>query len=56
MNNSIAGLGKFCRENISGEHLKGFMIAPWVGCTPESNATNLEGIDLFSKALRENVR
>ena len=51
VNNSIAGLVKFCRENISAEHLKGFMMAPWADCTDGSNKTNLEGIDLFAKAL-----
>lgn len=40
-----------CRENISAEHLKGFMMAPWADCTDASNKTNLEGIDLFAKAL-----
>ena len=51
VNNSIAGLVKFCRENVSAEHLKGFMMAPWADCTDASNKTNLEGIDLFAKAL-----
>ena len=51
VNNSIAGLVKFCRENISAEHLKGFMMAPWADCTDVSNKTNLEGIDLLAKAL-----
>ena len=51
VNNSIAGLVKFCRENVSAEHLKGFMMAPWANCLESSNKTNLEGIDLFAKAL-----
>ena len=51
VNNSIAGLVKFCRENISAARLKGFMMAPWANCLETSNRTNLEGIDLFAKAL-----
>ena len=51
VNNSIAGLVKFCRDNISAGHLKGFMMAPWADCTDVSNKTNLEGIDLLAKAL-----
>ena len=51
VNNSIAGLVKFCRENISAARLKGFMMAPWANCLETSNHTNLEGIDLFAKAL-----
>ena len=51
VNDSIAGLVKFCRRNIAPERLKGFMIAPWADCTEASNRTNLEGIDLFAKAL-----
>ena len=51
VNNSIAGLVKFCRENVSPARLKGFMMAPWANCLETSNRTNLEGIDLFAKAL-----
>ena len=51
VNNSIAGLVKFCRANISPERLKGFMMAPWADCQESSNKTNLEGIDLLAKAL-----
>ena len=51
VNNSIAGLVKFCREKISPERLKGFMMAPWADCQESSNKTNLEGIDLLAKAL-----
>ena len=51
MNNSIAGLVKFCRETISPERLKGFMMAPWADCQETSNKTNLEGIGLLAAAL-----
>jgi hypothetical protein len=27
------------------------MMAPWANCLETSNRTNLEGIDLFAKAL-----
>jgi len=45
------GLEPIPKLNFSAAHLKGFMMAPWANCLETSNRTNLEGIDLFAKAL-----
>ena len=55
VNDSIMQLVKLCHSCIAPERLKGFMIAPWADCTMASNATNLEGIDLLSKALGQEM-
>lgn len=48
----IGKLVKFSRAHISPAHLKGFMMAPWAQSnTPENNARNIAGIDLFAEAL-----
>ena len=54
----MKGLAGFCRANISPEHLKGFMTAPWASCTEEklkwgkvSIDSLLEGIDLLAAAV-----
>lgn len=51
VNVSIAGLIKFCRENIAPERLKGFVMAPWADCTDATLKLNLEGIDFFAKSI-----
>ena len=51
VNVSVAGLIKFCRENIAPERLKGFVMAPWADCTDATLKLNLEGIDFFAKSL-----
>ena len=33
---SIEGLIRFCREQIAPERLKGFCLAPWGSCTPDT--------------------
>ena len=54
----IGRLVKFGRENISKEHLMGFMMATWeIYCWPVSGLAEyrqniLDGIDLFGKALK----
>ena len=45
------GLEPIPKLNFSAARLKGFMMAPWANCLETSNHTNLEGIDLFAKAL-----
>ena len=48
----IGKLVSLCRRDISLQHLKGFMIAPWASCDTEENLRfNLRGIDLFADAL-----
>lgn len=43
-----------CRKDISGDLLKGFMMAPWASCdTPENVAFNRRGIDLFAEAVKQ---
>ena len=49
----MAGLVKFCREHLSPNLLKGFMMASWEDCVnPGYRRTqNLNGIDQLAKAL-----
>jgi hypothetical protein len=44
----------FCRENISKEHLKGFMLAPWVPTedTPNARHEIINGIKLLAEAVK----
>jgi len=44
----------FCRENISKEHLKGFMLAPWVPTedTPNARHQIINGIKLLAEAVK----
>ena len=48
----MAELVRFCRENISPERLKGFLMAPWADSLDSDEAlrTNLAGIDLLAAA------
>ena len=49
---SIGKLIRYCRERISPERLKGFLMAPWAGSETEKGCLhNLEGIDLMAKEL-----
>lgn len=48
VNDSFAGLVKFCRENISRDHLKGFLMASWEDWTDKSfPSRTLAGIDML---------
>ena len=48
----IGKLVALCRRDISPQHLKGFLMAPWASCDNETNLNlNLRGIDLFAAAL-----
>ena len=44
---------KFCREHVSAERLKGFLMAPWAICDSDEGhlKTNLRGVDLLKEAL-----
>ena len=48
VNESVVGLVKFCREHLSPERLKGFMMAPWA---TRDLKRNVEGIGIFAKAF-----
>ena len=52
-NEAMAGLVKFCRERLSPEHLKGFLMAPWGDCatTGELQTRLLKSIDLLADAM-----
>lgn len=49
----MANLVKFCRANLSPEHLKGFLMAPWSGDYDERDfmKKNMDGIDQLAAAL-----
>ena len=49
----MANMVKFCRANLSPEHLKGFLMAPWAGDFDEKNflQVNFAGIDQLAQAL-----
>ena len=48
----IGKLVAFCREHLAGEHLLGFMMAPWDSMdAPERLEHTLHGIDLFAAAF-----
>ena len=49
----MAEMVKFCRANLSKEHLKGFLMAPWAGDFDEKDfiKTNFAGIDQLAEAL-----
>jgi len=51
----MAGLVKFCREHLSPNLLKGFLMASWEDCvtTGYRRTQNLNGIDQLAKALRQ---
>ena len=51
----MAGLVKFCREHLSPNLLKGFMMASWEDCVDAGfrRTQNLNGIDQLAAALRE---
>ena len=43
-----------CRRDISAQHLKGFLMAPWQSCdTEENTVTNCRAIDLLADALQQ---
>ena len=45
-----------CRRDISAQHLKGFLMAPWQSCdTEENTVTNCRAIDLLADALRQTL-
>lgn len=49
---SMGKLIRYCRERISAERLKGFLMAPWAGLETEKGFRhNLEGIDLMADGL-----
>ena len=50
----IGKLVKFCRKNISKEHLMGFMMAPWELEMKDDERFQkvLKGIDLMAEALK----
>ena len=42
-----------CRRDISAQHLKGFLMAPWQSCDTEENTViNCRAIDLLADALQ----
>ena len=51
VNDSIVDLVKYGRKFISREHLKGFMMGSWSGCTQEGEQHNMEAISLMQKAV-----
>ena len=51
VNDSIVDLVKYGRKVISREHLKGFMMGSWSGCTEEGERHNMEAIELMQKAV-----
>ncbi|MFA7174630.1 MAG: Tat pathway signal protein [Kiritimatiellia bacterium] len=56
VNDSIVPLVKFCRDNVSPAHLKGFMMASWSYIKDEQGYENSHaGIELFDRALRGEV-
>ena len=56
VNDSIVPLVKFCRDNVSPEHLKGFMMASWSYIKDEQGyEKSRAGIELFDRALRGEV-
>lgn len=50
---SMANLVNFCRANLSKEHLKGFLMAPWSGDYDQKDFLKVkyEGIDQLAAAL-----
>ena len=49
---SMGRLVRYCRERISPERLKGFLMAPWAPLETEKGCLhNLEGIDLMAREL-----
>ena len=49
---SMGKLIRYCRERISPERLKGFLMAPWAGSETEKGLLhNLEGIDVMANEL-----
>ncbi len=49
----IGKLTKFCRENISKEHLKGMMLAPWHPTDTPDCQHILNGIDQLGEACKQ---
>ena len=49
----MAKMVKFCRANLSPEHLKGFLMAPWAGDFDEKDflKVNYAGIDQLAEAM-----
>ena len=49
----MAKMVKFCRANLSPEHLKGFLMAPWAGDYDEKDflVKNFSGIDQLAAAM-----
>ena len=49
----IEGVVKYCRQNISQQHLLGFLMAPWRDCATRGKHydMNMKAIDLFADAL-----
>lgn len=49
----MSRLVRFCRENISPDHLKGFLMTPWENCFDEKTGRtqNLNGIRQLAEAL-----
>ena len=52
VNDSMIDLIAFCRKHLSAEHLKGFLMAPWVPCNTADDLKIIrEGFDIFRTGL-----
>ena len=55
VNDSMVDLVAFCRRHVSAEHLKGFLMAPWVFSNTQKDLETIrEGFDIFRRSLDEN--
>jgi hypothetical protein len=49
---NIYGTIRFCRERLSKDQLKGFLLTPWRPTVPEARDRHLDAIEHFGKAIQ----
>jgi hypothetical protein len=49
---NFKGTVEFCRKNLSPQHLKGFLMAPWFFTLPEWEEKNLQAIAQVEEAMK----
>ena len=50
---NIYGTIRFCREHLSKEHLKGFLLTPWRPTLEETRDRHMDAIEHFALAIAE---